>query len=504
MTDTTTETTETTVVVPPQQEPYVPEALGATRIALLLAEHTGEPVTPEDVAELVVQEHLEVVDHYKGWPMYSTAAARELDVELVRSVVGERVAWEAASLTREAAASRIGWHWSDLVRMGEEGRITIGRGGRYLITDLDTMAAEADGEQYVTAQAAATDVLEIRASDWKYIEAAGWISPAHVYEKEVGRHRTVTVSLYRLGDVRALRDLPGVDWEAVRGLPKGAPSPLREYAKLAPTRAAAVRSFAQGLADRHGVTVWAWSSPYSGCWELDWERIEDLPTEATVRRELADDPEAGSYADEITLCPAWGEVTREARELLEPGRAVVLDTETTDLYGRTVEIAVIDAATGRKLMDTLVDPGAPISAGARWVHGITDEMVAGARPFAKVLPRLRKVTKGRTVLAYNAAFDRTVVLGDIARAGKKPMHLEPSGGWYCLMEAYADWLGSRRWLRLGGTHRAVGDCESARQVLIEMSKGMGTAFTPSPPAPGDPVPGPPSGSVLAQPTGPDA
>ncbi|MEF3119511.1 hypothetical protein [Streptomyces chrestomyceticus] len=240
--------------------------------------------------------------------MYSTAAARVLDIEVVRSVVAERVAWEAASLPRDAAAARIGWHWSDLARMGEEGRITTGRGGRYLIADLDQLAEEADDEQYITAQAAATDVLEIRASDWKYVEAAGWICPAHTYEQEVGRRRTVTVALYRLGDVRALREIPGVDWEAVRGLPKGAVSPLREYAKRAPTRAAAVRGFAQTLADRHGVTVWAWASPYSGGWELDWERIEDLPTKETVRQELADDAVAGSYAAEITLCPAWGEV----------------------------------------------------------------------------------------------------------------------------------------------------------------------------------------------------
>ncbi|MGS2592040.1 3'-5' exonuclease [Streptomyces hebeiensis] len=499
MQDTTTETatTETTPVVP-QQEPSLPEALGARRIASLLAEHTGEPVTAADVDDLVAEEHLKAVDHYKGWPMYSTAAARELDIDLVRSVVADRLAWEAASLPRDAAADRIGWHWSDLVRMGEEGRITTGRGGRYLIADLDTMAAEADGEQYVTAQAAATDVLEIRASDWKYVEAAGWIRPALVYEKEVGRYRTVTVSLYRLGDVRALLELPGVDWEAVRGLPKGTPSPLREYARLAPTRAAAVRGFAQGLADRHGVTVWAWHSPYTDRWELDWERIDGTPTEATVRRELAEDPEAGAYAGEIELCPAWGEITREARDLLEPGRAVVLDTETTDLSGYTVEIAVIDAATGKKLMDTLVNPGdAEISDGARWVHGIKDEMVADKRPFEKVLPRLRKVTKGRVVLAYNAEFDRSIVLRDIARAGKKPMHLEPWDSWYCLMNAYADWLGSRRWLRLGGSHRAAGDCESARQVLIEMSKGRGTTFTPRQPTPGDPVTGPPPETVLA-------
>lgn len=29
-------------------------------------------------------------------------------------------------------------------------------------------------------------MLEIRASDWKYVEAAGWITPAETYEKEVG------------------------------------------------------------------------------------------------------------------------------------------------------------------------------------------------------------------------------------------------------------------------------------------------------------------------------
>ncbi len=43
---------------------------------------------------------------------------------------------------------------------GREGRITIGRGGRYLIIYLDRLAEEADGEQYVTAQAAVSDALE--------------------------------------------------------------------------------------------------------------------------------------------------------------------------------------------------------------------------------------------------------------------------------------------------------------------------------------------------------
>ncbi|MDX3025400.1 3'-5' exonuclease [Streptomyces acidiscabies] len=502
MTETTMQTTATETTA--EETPAPPEELGGWRIAGLLSERLGVEVTMADIDELVTQEHLVVVDHFKGRPMYETAAALALDEDLVRGVVAERLAWEAASVPRDAAAARIGWHWRDIERMGEEGRITLGKGRRYLITDLEALAAEADGEQYITAQAAA-DVLEIRyPSDWRYVEAAGWVAPADTYEREVGRHRTVTVALYRLGDVRDLRGMPGVDWESIRGLPKGAVSPLREYAALAPTRSAVVKGFAQALADRHHTTVWAWNSPYSGGWELDWERVDDGPTEQAVRRELLADPATAPYASEITLCPEWGEVTRIARELLEPDAAVIIDTETTDLPGQTVEVAVIDAATGKKLMNTLVRPTEPISNGARWVHGITDEMVADARPFEKVLPRLRQVTKGKIVCAYNADFDRGVVLGDIRRAGKKPLHLEPWDSWYCLMEAYKDWLGAFRWLRLGGSHRALGDCESARKVLIRMSKGRGTTFTPTPPAPGDPVAGPPAGSVIAAVAVPDA
>lgn len=65
------------------------------------------------------------------------------------------------------------------------------------------------------------------------------------------------------------------------------------------------------------------------------------------------------------------------------------------------------------------------------------------------------------------------------------------------MDSYAAWIGSDRWLRLGGGHRAAGDCAAARDVLVRMSEGCGTSFTPSPAAPGDPVPGPPARTVLA-------
>lgn len=47
-------------------------------------------------------------DYFKRRPMYATAAALALDEDLVRNVVAERIAWEEASVPRDAAAARIG------------------------------------------------------------------------------------------------------------------------------------------------------------------------------------------------------------------------------------------------------------------------------------------------------------------------------------------------------------------------------------------------------------
>ncbi len=164
---------DTAVAATQQETEQLPDALGARRIAVLLAERTELPVTGDDIQRLVADGYLVAKDEYKGWPIYLTADALAIDAGPLRGIVDKRVAWMQASLTRDQAAERIGWPWRDIDRMGREGRITVGALDRYLIEDLDRLAAEADGEQYITAQAAA-DLLEIRPADWKYVEAAGW------------------------------------------------------------------------------------------------------------------------------------------------------------------------------------------------------------------------------------------------------------------------------------------------------------------------------------------
>src|SRR5690348_8167887 len=137
--------TDTAVVEPKVPEQQLPEALGARRIAALLAERRQLSVTSDDVQRLVADRHLVPVGEYKGWPMYSSADALAVDEGVLEGIVAERRAWVAASLTRDEAAERISWHWRDIARMGREGRITVGAQDRYLIEDLDRLAAEAEG-----------------------------------------------------------------------------------------------------------------------------------------------------------------------------------------------------------------------------------------------------------------------------------------------------------------------------------------------------------------------
>lgn len=156
--------------------------------------------------------------------------------------------------------------------------------------------------------------------------------------------------------------------------------------------------------------------------------------------------------------------------MLTPGVAVVLDTETTDFNGRIVEVAVIDASTGEPLLVTLVDPQQPIADAAAAVHGITDAAVAGSPTWDEVLPQLLQVVGDRQVIAYSAEFDRERIMATSEGVGADPGALAAQDRWECLMRARSAWLGTDRWLSLGGPHRGLGDVLAARDLLVTMSQ----------------------------------
>ncbi|MEU4804371.1 3'-5' exonuclease [Actinosynnema sp. NPDC023587] len=397
--------------------------VGLQRTADRLSSRTGMAVETDDVRELVNRGLLEACDLFEGrkgdFPLYASTDADLVDASALEEIIADRE--RNRLLGSDQAAKRLG----------------------------------------------------IRASDWKWIEPAGWIAPVDHAWRKVGRtgRREVLCRLYRAEDVDALLEIPGVDWDEVRACDKGDGSPLRAFApKLAPGRAELIRRWIAEFADLNGLDVWARYDGRDDTWIVDWDPVDGHPTKTEIRRAAADEPALAPHLSAMVFGSTAGEATRWARAMLEPGAAVILDTETTGLDGVVVEIAVIDAATGKTLLNTLVDPGdVAMEPGAQAVHGITGEHLAGAPTWDKVVAKVRKATKDRVVLAYNAEFDRRIILGDCARYRVKPMHLADTSAWGCVMNRRSDHLGIWRWVALGGGHRALGDCRSARDVLIRMA-----------------------------------
>jgi DNA polymerase III epsilon subunit-like protein len=92
-----------------------------------------------------------------------------------------------------------------------------------------------------------------------------------------------------------------------------------------------------------------------------------------------------------------------------------------------------------------------------------------------VVPRLLEVTADRQVLCYNANYDAGIIRADTTRAGISLGHLADDDRWGRVMLRRSDWTRARRWLPLGGGHRALGDTRAAREVLLAMTAPTGTA-----------------------------
>jgi DNA polymerase-3 subunit epsilon len=175
--------------------------------------------------------------------------------------------------------------------------------------------------------------------------------------------------------------------------------------------------------------------------------------------------------DDKFLTEACDQAIQWARAVLANENAVILDTETTGLgyTDQVCQVAVIDVH-GNTLLDTLVKPTCEFSAEAIAVHQITPVVVAEAPDFLEIFLHLCDVTKGKTVIAYNAAFDSRVLM-------------QSAGGdactdrWECAMEQYAAYYGqwndyreSFKWQRLpGGDHSALGDALATLLLIKRMA-----------------------------------
>lgn len=156
----------------------------------------------------------------------------------------------------------------------------------------------------------------------------------------------------------------------------------------------------------------------------------------------------------------------------------VIDFETTDAdpsEARVVEVAVvhIDSLGDSEpyvAYRSLVNPGVGIPKGAQDVHGISDEDVADAPTWPEVVPHIAAACSGRAMLAYNAAYEHRVILGEQGRHDHPLAWGLPWGHWLDLLI----------WVRHVDKYekgKSLGDAARRRGVLVEAHGAAGDTMT---------------------------
>lgn len=158
---------------------------------------------------------------------------------------------------------------------------------------------------------------------------------------------------------------------------------------------------------------------------------------------------------------------------------VVFDFETTGLKpsegAETVELGALRVRYAEVLAHfvELVKPSNHIPAGMTAIHGITDEMVADARPINEVIPDFLGFIDGTVLVAQNLAFDLAFLAAGCKGAGVEmpdapavdiiglSKRLLPGLERYNLEET-----GRALGIRLVDAHRAMGDVTAESQILL--------------------------------------
>ncbi|MFG0448349.1 exonuclease domain-containing protein [Vibrio sp. YQ_11] len=92
---------------------------------------------------------------------------------------------------------------------------------------------------------------------------------------------------------------------------------------------------------------------------------------------------------------------------------LVLDTETTDLEGVVIQVALVSLKDCKPIYQSLVHTDEPISDGAFRVHGISAEQLKDAPPFSVVAQEISELLGKRGWTAFNARFDTDALLRSI-------------------------------------------------------------------------------------------
>lgn len=178
--------------------------------------------------------------------------------------------------------------------------------------------------------------------------------------------------------------------------------------------------------------------------------------------------------------PADGELSLETP--LDDLPLLIMDTETTGLNAAEDRIVSFGAvcAHGTRLyrghmMDDLVNPGVPIPAASTKIHGITDSMVQGARPWPELHAEYQALSRNRVVVGHSLPFDLTIMKAECERHQRPWQHpvfidtlrlaslLNPTLRSFDLED-----LASLYQIDLHGRHTALGDALVCAELFSRM------------------------------------
>lgn len=181
------------------------------------------------------------------------------------------------------------------------------------------------------------------------------------------------------------------------------------------------------------------------------------------------------------------EAAQIAYDLVCQGDFVVWDSETTDLYGKFIELAVVDAY-GKILFEERIRPGCFCEPGAYEVHGIPDEALATCPSFFEVYDALAAALHHRNWVIYNSDFDCTCLRQETHCSEYKHYYASrpvKAADITCAMHLYAAWNGdwhdyyhNYRWQKLTSAAAAfnVEVSEAAHSALGDSLRTLGVIY----------------------------
>lgn len=175
-------------------------------------------------------------------------------------------------------------------------------------------------------------------------------------------------------------------------------------------------------------------------------------------------------------CDDRAEAIQWAQDILKREDVVILDTETTDLHGEIIEIAIIDIQ-GETVLNQRIKPQEAISDGAYQIHGISLDDLKDCPTFPEAYPAIKQAIDGKLLVIFNASYDTTCLQRDYARhdlseADSITMTYNCAMLWYSqYVGDYSRWHGDYRWQALpGGDHSALGDCLATLDLIKHMAQ----------------------------------